>query len=93
VDDCPKLTSASREWIFDQITRLRVEFTPDEMKTVTKNGKSRANGASFTRMALLAAHERALKRVSRMDAQEGFASLVKAGIYTVDGKLARRYGG
>jgi hypothetical protein len=63
------------------------------MKTSTKNGKSRANGTLLTRTALLAAHERALKRVSRMTAQEGFASLVKAGIYTPDGRLAPRYGG
>jgi hypothetical protein len=63
------------------------------MKTVTKNGKLRANGALFTRTELLAAHERALKRASRMTAQEGFASLVKAGIYMPDGKLASRYGG
>lgn len=67
--------------------------TPDEMKTVAKNGKSPSNGTLSTRTALLAAHERALKGVSRMNAQEGFASLVKAGIYTPDGKLAPRYGG
>jgi hypothetical protein len=47
----------------------------------------------MARTALLAAHERALKRVSRMTAQEGFESLVKAGIYKSDGKLAQRYGG
>jgi hypothetical protein len=70
-----------------------LEPLPDEMKTATKNGKSRANGLLISRKALLAAHERALKRVSRMTAQEGFASLVKAGIYRPDGKLMPRYGG
>jgi hypothetical protein len=63
------------------------------MKTATKNGKSRANGTLLTRKELLAAHERALKRMSRMTADEGFASLVKAGIYTPNGKLMPRYGG
>jgi hypothetical protein len=75
------------------MTGFPADPTPDEMKTATKNGKSRENGTLFTRTALLAAHERALKRVSRMTAQEGFASLVKAGIYTADGKLTPRYGG
>ena len=63
------------------------------MKTATKNGKSHVNGTLFTRKELLAAHERALKRVGRMNAQEGFETLVKAGIYTPDGKLKPRYGG
>ncbi|HXR08347.1 MAG TPA: hypothetical protein VN765_13505 [Candidatus Acidoferrum sp.] len=63
------------------------------MKTASKNGKSRVNGKQFTRKELLAAHERALKRLSRMSADEGFATLVEAGIYTRDGKLAPRYGG
>ena len=75
------------------MTGFLPESTPDEMKTVTKNGTSRANGRIIKRTALLASHERALKRASRMTAQEGFASLVKAGIYTSDGKLAPRYGG
>jgi hypothetical protein len=47
----------------------------------------------FTRKELLAAHERALTRANRMTAQQGFASLVKAGIYTPEGKLKARYGG
>ena len=47
----------------------------------------------YTRKELLAAHERALKRLDRMTADEGFATLVKAGIYTPEGKLAPRYGG
>jgi hypothetical protein len=63
------------------------------MKTATKNGKSRANGTRYTRQELLAAHERALKRLDRMTPQEGFETLVKAGIFTPDGKLAPRYGG
>jgi len=73
--------------------RVPLEPTPDEMKTATKNGKSRLNGRVFTRKELLAAHERALKRLDRMTAEEGFATLVKAGIYTPDGKLRPRYGG
>jgi hypothetical protein len=63
------------------------------MKTAAKNGKARAKGILLTRKELLAAHGRALKRVSRMTTQEGFASLVKAGIYTPAGKLTPRYGG
>jgi len=63
------------------------------MKTVTKNGKSRTNGAVPTRSELLAAHERALKKVQKRTAEEGFESLVRAGICTRDGKLAPRYGG
>ncbi len=70
-----------------------LEPAPHEVKTAIKNAKSRANGTLFTRAALLAAHKRALKRVDRMTPQQGFASLVKAGIYTGDGKLTRRYGG
>jgi len=66
---------------------------PDDMKIATKNGKSRANGAPLTRKELLAAHERALKRTSKMSAREGFESLVRAGIYTAEGKLTPRYGG
>jgi hypothetical protein len=63
------------------------------MKSATKNGKPRSNGVLFTRRELLAAHRRALKRVDRMTAQQGFESLVKAGILTADGKLSPRYGG
>jgi hypothetical protein len=63
------------------------------MKTPTKNGKSSANGKLYSRTGLLAAHERALKRLGRMTADEGFATLVKAGIYTRGGKLKPRYGG
>jgi len=63
------------------------------MKAATKNGKSRMNGTLPTRKELLAAHERALKRLGRMNAQEGFETLVKAGIYVPDGKLSPRYGG
>jgi len=72
---------------------FRDEPMPNEMKTVTKNVKSRANGAALTRRELLAAHERALKRVQTMTSRERFASLVRAGIYTRDGKLTPRYGG
>jgi hypothetical protein len=63
------------------------------MKTATKNGKARLNGRLYTRKELLAAHERAFKRLDRMTPEEGFATLVKAGICTPGGKLAPRYGG
>jgi hypothetical protein len=66
---------------------------PVKMKTASKNGKSRVNGTRLTRAELLAAHDRALKRLSKMTPQEGFATLVKAGIYTPEGKLTPRYGG
>jgi hypothetical protein len=79
--------------ILGSATRFPIEPAPDEMKTASKNGKARANGTLFTRKELLAAHERALKRVGKMSDQEGFASLVRAGIYTPDGKLTPRYGG
>jgi hypothetical protein len=75
------------------MTGFLLEPTPDEMKTANKSGKSRTNGTMLSRKELLAAHERALARVGRMTAQEGFASLVKAGIYTPNGKLTPRYGG
>ncbi len=79
--------------IFSQKTGFWIEPTPDEMKTASKNGKSRVNGRQFTRKELLAAHERALKRLDRMTPEEGFATLVEAGICTPDGKLMPRYGG
>jgi hypothetical protein len=79
--------------IFDQKTWFLLEPTPDKMKTASKNGKPRANGILYTRKELLSAHERALKRLSKMNAEEGFATLVKAGICTPDGKLMPRYGG
>ena len=63
------------------------------MKTVTKNGKPKANGAPLTRGELLAAHARALKRTEKMTAREGFQTLVAAGIVTPTGKLNPRYGG
>jgi hypothetical protein len=64
-----------------------------KMKTVTKSVKSRTNGAIPTRSELIAAHERALKQVQGMNARQRFESLVRAGIYTRDGKLTPRYGG
>ncbi len=51
------------------------------------------NGKVHSRRELVAAHERALKRTREMTAREGFESLVRAGIYTRDGKLTPRYGG
>ena len=57
--------------IFSQKTGFWIEPTPDEMKTASKNGKSRVNGRQFTRKELLAAHERALKRLDRMTLKKG----------------------
>lgn len=89
----PELTSEARKEIFGQATGFRKEPVPEAMKSATKNGKPGSNGVLFTRRELLAAHERALKRADKMTAQEGFASLVKAGICTPEGKLSPRYGG
>jgi len=63
------------------------------MKTASKKLKSRTNGKVHSRSELLAAHERALKRTRKLTAREGFESLVRAGIYSPDGKLTPRYGG
>jgi hypothetical protein len=63
------------------------------MKTEIKSAKSKTNGAVLSRSELLAANERALKKTEKMTAKEGFESLVRAGIYTRDGKLTSRYGG
>jgi hypothetical protein len=63
------------------------------MKTLLKGVKNRTNGKPHSRAELLAAHDRALKRMEKMTASEGFELLVKAGIYTRGGKLTRRYGG
>jgi hypothetical protein len=63
------------------------------MRNATKNDKPKPNGIPFTRGELLAAHQRALKRAGKMTAQEGFQSLVNAGIITPAGKLNPRYGG
>jgi hypothetical protein len=46
-----------------------------------------------SRSESLAVHERALKHFNRMTAHDRFESLVRAGIYTLDGKLTPRYGG
>jgi hypothetical protein len=87
------LTSEARKKIFDQAAGHRKEPAPEEMRHATKNGKPRSNGIPFTRGELLAAHQRALKRTEKMTAQEGFQSLVTAGIITPAGKLSPRYGG
>ena len=63
------------------------------MKTASKKLKNRTNGKVHSRSELLAAHERALKRTRKLTASEGFESLVRAGIYSPDGKLTPRYGG
>ncbi len=70
-----------------------MDLLPDDMKTAAKNVKSRANSVVPSRKALLAIHKRALARVGKMTAREGFESLVRAGIYTREGKLTARYGG
>ena len=87
------MTSEARKQIFNHAAGHRKEPAPEEMRNATKNGKLRSNGIPFTRGELLAAHQRALKRTQKMTAQEGFQSLVTAGIITPDGKLSPRYGG
>jgi hypothetical protein len=64
-----------------------------KMKTQSKKVKARTNGAVLSREELLAANERALEEMRKMTPKEGFASLVRAGIYTKDVKLTPRYGG
>jgi hypothetical protein len=63
------------------------------MKRVAKGIKARANGRVHSRGELLGAQARALERTRKMTAREGFDSLVRAGIYTPEGKLTPRYGG
>jgi hypothetical protein len=78
------------------LNQQRVQQGPlgqQQMKHATKNGKPRSNGVPLTRRELLAAHKRALKRTEKMNAGEGFQSLVNAGIITRAGKLSSRYGG
>ena len=55
--------------------------------------ENRANGKIHSRSELIAAHERALKKTRKLSGREGFATLVRAGIYTADGKLTPRYSG
>ncbi len=88
-----RLTSKAPTKILDSAMRTRRNHAPEEMKTATKNRKSRANGGSLTREDLLAAHRRALKRTEKLTAREGFETLVTAGIVTPAGKLSPRYGG
>ena len=52
-----------------------------------------SNGSDLSRRDLLELHKRVLERVRKMTAREGFESLVEAGIYTAQGKLAKQYGG
>jgi hypothetical protein len=63
------------------------------MKNAAKTGKPKSNGVPCSRRELLAAHQRALKLAEKMTIQEGFQSLVAAGIITPAGKLNIRYGG
>jgi hypothetical protein len=83
-----ELTCESGEGIFDPAASFAAK-----MKTMSKSTKTRANGTPHSRSELLAAHERALKGFKRMAAHDRFESLVRAGIYTRDGKLTPRYGG
>jgi hypothetical protein len=70
-----------------------LKAAPEKMKTVSKSVKTRTNGKVHSRTELFAAHERALKRFKGMSADDRFQSLVRAGIYTREGKLTARYGG
>ena len=63
------------------------------MKITSKRVKTRTNGKVHSRGELLAAHERALNDFKKLSAHARFESLVRAGIYTREGKLTPRYGG
>ncbi len=64
------------------------------MKTkAEKAGVSGLNGAEISRKELLRLHNQVIRRMRKMSAEEGFRSLVEAGIYTPSGKLAKPYGG
>jgi hypothetical protein len=52
-----------------------------------------ANGEPMTRKEQLELHARILEQVRKMTPEEGFRDLIKSGIYTPDGKLAKEYGG
>jgi hypothetical protein len=58
-----------------------------------KSGKSETNGSVLSAKELMELHERVLKRVREMTPSEGFQTLIESGIYTVEGKLAKEYGG
>jgi hypothetical protein len=63
------------------------------MNTRVKVRKAHSNGVPVTRKELLEAQERSLKRDEKLTSQEGFESLVTAGIVTRAAKLSPRYGG
>jgi len=63
------------------------------VKNAAKAKRPAANGRVPTRRELIAAHERWLRRERKMTKREGFDALLRAGIITSQGKLARRYGG
>ena len=63
------------------------------MKNGTKNKRPHGNGHIPTRAELLAANERALQHDEKLTEDEFFKAAVRAGIYTREGKLTRRYGG
>jgi hypothetical protein len=63
------------------------------MKNLAKNAKARRNGKLHTREELLGALDRALEKMRRLNREEGFQTLVRAGICTPDTKLTARYGG
>ena len=55
--------------------------------------KLEANGSILSEKELPELHQRILARVRKMTVKEGFQSLIAAGIYTPEGKLAKEYGG
>lgn len=56
-----------------------------ESKTSSRNGDAS--------IELPPSHKKVLEKVRRMNAQEGFESLVASGIYTPQGQLTESYGG
>ena len=59
----------------------------------TRKKMPETNGSVLSRKQLLELHERVVQRVRKMNSKEGFRSLIAAGIYTADGKLAKEYRG
>ena len=53
----------------------------------------RSNSAPHSRKEMLAAFDRALRKLDRMSKEQFFETLVRAGIYTKGGKLTKPYGG
>ncbi len=61
-----------------------------DMAAETKNGYV---APPQTRKELKALYDRVVKKVAAMSPDQRLATLIRAGIYTKDGKLTKQYGG